>query len=443
MKKDKMDDLVQKAVFGSDEQKQAARYQIWQLSTENKIIPASIHDLYLARAKNKLAHDFTVPAFNIKGLTYDTARAAFQAAKQINVGAMIFELARSEITYTNQSPQEYVTVIAAAAFRENWSGPLFIQGDHFQAKVSNQAGQPKTGEIETIKKLIRQAIKAGFYNIDIDMSTLVDLSQDIETEQQVANIKYSLEMTKLIRSLEPKGITISIGGEIGHIGGKNSTIADFEAFMNGFKAGLPSKMAGLSKISVQTGSHHGGVVLTDGSLADIKIDFSILDKISKLGREKYQLGGTVQHGASTLDDKYFEQFPASEAIEVHLATGIQNLQMDHPAFPQDLLNKIYHWLDTEQINEKKADQSTAQFHYKMRKKGWGQFKQEIWNIPEENKAKIRDSLAQRFSFFFKALNVVDSKKMVTDYVKPVIVEKTKADFLIQEKKQEDVSGLAD
>lgn len=441
-KKHPIDRLVYQAVFGTDGEKRVACFQIWQKATQAGIIPSSINDFYMARVCGEVPSNICTPAMNVRGMTYDAGRAAFKVARENNVGAFVFEIARSEMAYTHQTPQEYVIVLMAAALREGWTGPLFVQGDHFQAKAVSP-GIPKDGEIDSIKELVREAVKAGFYNIDIDMSTLVDLSKPIEMEQQQPNIKYSLEMAKFVREMEPEGITISLGGEIGHIGGKNSTIEDFHAYMKGFNSGLDAGMTGMSKISVATGTHHGGVVLADGSLADISVDFSILSSISKEGREKYNIGGAVQHGASTLPDDFFSEFPKSEAVEVHLATGIQNITMDCEAFPKDLLEKMYEWLDQNKQDERESDMTDEQFHYKLRKKAWGEFKQATWDIDENAKFLIRQTLEKRFSFFFKVLNVVNSAELVNKFVKPVVVEKTEDDFIIQEKNVEDVRGLSD
>jgi fructose/tagatose bisphosphate aldolase len=437
-----MDELVYQAVFGDDGQKQTARFSIWQQAIAAEIIPASIHDFYLAKGDGRVPKDLTVPAMNIRGMAYDTARAAFEAAKKHHVGALIFEIARSEIGYTDQRPEEYVIVMMAAALREGWSGPLFVQGDHFQSKAATP-GVPKSGEIETIKDLIAEAIKAGFYNIDIDMSTLVDLDKPTEDEQQRSNIDYSLEMVNFIRDLEPAGVTVSLGGEIGHIGGKNSTLEDLRAYMSGFNAGLKEDVPGMSKISIQTGTHHGGVVLADGSLADVSVDFGVLKDVSQVSRDEYKMGGAVQHGASTLPDEYFNQFTKSEAVEVHLATGFQNIQFEHEAFPSELRDKMYAWLDETMSDERKPDQSDEQFHYKFRKKAWGEFKQAVWDMPEENRAQIRQSLSERFSFFYEQLNVVDTAKLVNELVKPMAPEKTEVDFGVDKVNDDDVSGLAD
>ncbi len=86
----------------------------------------------------------------------------------------LFEIARSEIGYTKQRPIEYSAVVLAAAIKEGFKGPVFIQGDHFQLVRKNYLADPKP-ETDYIRGLIKEAIEADFYNIDIDSSTLVDL----------------------------------------------------------------------------------------------------------------------------------------------------------------------------------------------------------------------------------------------------------------------------
>ena len=440
---EKIDQLVWRAVFAEDvADKAAARAELARAGREAGVVPASINDFYLARGREELPLDFTVPAINVRGMAYNTARAAFQAAVENEVGAVIFEIARSEMGYTAQPPHEYVAVMTAAALREGWSGPLFIQGDHFQAKLGDD-GQPKTGEIAAIKDLIKDSLAAGFYNIDIDMSTLVDLEQEDVRAQQAPNARHSAQLTELIRELEPEGVTVSVGGEIGHIGGKNSTVEDFRAYIDQYQAQLAEDMIGMSKVSVQTGTHHGGVVLADGSLADVSVDFSILSEISGVARDDYQIGGAVQHGASTLPDEYFAQFAQSEAVEVHLATGFQNIIMDHEVFPQDLLQEMYAWLDKNKADERQPDQTDEQFYYKLRKKAWGEFKRHTWEIDEDIQAQLRTALSERFSFMYQQLKVVETKDLVQATVQPVVVEKDEAEFISQQESPIEVKGLSD
>ncbi|MBU1500169.1 class II fructose-bisphosphate aldolase [Patescibacteria group bacterium] len=412
--KEKWDELVKAAVFGSAEEQTAARWIIREVGQFVGVKPGSINELYLARGRGEVATDFTVPAINVRGMAYDTARAIFKPAKKNKVGLLIVEIARSEIGYTDQLPDEYAAVMLGAAIREGWRGTLPIQGDHFQAKEAGP-GQPKEGELEAIKKMTREAIEAGFYNIDIDMSTLVDLDKPGEVEQQAPNIKYSLEMTQFVREIEPEGVTVSLGGEIGHIGGKNSTVAEFEAYIKGVKAGLKPGITGLSKISVATGTHHGGVVLADGSLAEVDVDFKVLADISKACRE-FGLAGSVQHGASTLPEKYFKEFVRSEAVEVHLATEFQNIILDHPSFPKELLEQMYQWLDEEKSGERKDGETDEQFHYSLRKKVWGRFKKECWEIAESARLEIREALEKKFEFLFKELQVVNTEELAKKWL---------------------------
>lgn len=195
-------------------------------------IPASIQGLYEEMGRE--FPGFTVPAINIRGLTYDVARAIFRKALEKNVGALIFEIARSEIGYTKQRPLEYSACVLAAAVREGFTGPVFIQGDHFQI-VRRHFEKDREAEVNYVKGLIKEAIDAEFYNIDIDTSTLVDLSKDTVYEQQRPNFEYTAQLAEYVRSIEPEGITISIGGEIGEIGGKNSTPEEARAYLDGFK----------------------------------------------------------------------------------------------------------------------------------------------------------------------------------------------------------------
>src|SRR4029078_12714262 len=90
--------------------------------------------------------------------------------------------------------------------------------------------------------------------------------------QQRLNYETCADIAKYIRELQPKGVSISIGGEIGEGGTQNSTVEELRAFMDGFSRTLaercPPGTDGLSKISVQSGTSHGGVVLPHGSIRD-------------------------------------------------------------------------------------------------------------------------------------------------------------------------------
>ncbi|MFA5411713.1 MAG: class II fructose-bisphosphate aldolase [Candidatus Omnitrophota bacterium] len=395
--------------------------KIWDIAYKKGIYPSSIHDYYMARGREEFSGS-TVPAINLRSLTYDLARAIFRVGKKNDAKAFIFEIAKSEMGYTAQPPVEYSAVILAAAIKENYSGPVFIQGDHFQANLKKYQDNPEK-EVEALQALITEAVGAGFYNIDIDSSTLVDLSKPKVKDQQLANYEVCAKLTQFIRRIQPKGITVSVGGEIGEVGHQNSTPEDLRAFMEGFKSRLRKGLVGISKISIQTGTSHGGVVLPDGSIAQVKLDFETLKNLSALARKEFGLGGAVQHGASTLPEEAFHKFPECETCEVHLATQFQNMIYDSRHFPADLKKKIYEWLKINAANEAKAGETEEQFFYKTRKKALGAFKKEIMSLPQSTRDAIAGEIENKFEFLFKQLNAVNNASLVDKYVtlKRVIV----------------------
>ncbi|MBI5182183.1 MAG: class II fructose-bisphosphate aldolase [Nitrospirae bacterium] len=406
-----MDELIFNAVFNQDEEKKKALFRlIIEAAKMVGAVPSSIHKFYVEMGKG-MHKGITVPAINIRGLTYDVARIIFRKAKEMSVGAFIFEIARSEIGYTLQRPLEYTANVLAAAVREGFEGPVFIQGDHFQVSRKRYMENPDK-EIMTLKELIREAIDAEFYNIDIDASTTVDLSRPTIKEQQRPNYTITANLTDYIREIEPKGISISVGGEIGEIGKSNSTVEELRAFLDGFRETVKDNHTGVSKISVQTGTSHGGVVLPDGTLAKVKIDFDTLNKLSDAARMEYGLSGAVQHGASTLPESAFGKFVEAGTAEVHLATGFQNIIYDSQHLPSDFKSEIYEFLKKEFAAERKEGQTEEQFIYSTRKKGFGPFKKRWWGLSTEIKSSIIRELEDRFGLLFEKLNVGNTREAI-------------------------------
>ncbi|HEY8256559.1 MAG TPA: class II fructose-bisphosphate aldolase [Gemmatimonadales bacterium] len=410
------DRLVWQAVFGGAEERDAARWLLWELGQVTGCRPASINSLYIARGRGDVS-GFTVPAINVRMMGYDTARAIFRAARAGRAGAIILEIARSEIAYTDQRPAEYVAVLIGAALREGYSLPLFIQGDHCQVNHKKYQADAE-GEVGEVKKLIAEEIGAGFYNIDVDTSTLVDLAHPTLDAQQRVNFERAAEITTFIRGLEPDGVVVSVGAEIGEVGMKNSTVEELHAFMQGYNRTLKATggAEGISKISVQTGTSHGGVVLADGSIADVKLDLQALAALSQVAREQYGLAGAVQHGASTLPPNAFGNFPRIETAEIHLATNFQNIVFDHPRLPGDLRDRLRSWVDENAAAERKSGDTNEQFYYKARKKAIGPFKREFWSLPEEVRGAIAADLERTFAFLFEQLNVNGTENDINRFV---------------------------
>jgi fructose/tagatose bisphosphate aldolase len=410
-----MDDLARTAALSPDEgARTLARWAIMEAGRALGVLSASIHDAYLARGRGAWGRA-TVPAINIRARTYDTARALYRAALARDARLVVCEIARSEIGYTFQRPAEYAACVMAAALREGYPGPVFIQGDHFQASAKKVA-QDAEAEMRALEELVSEAVAAGFMNIDIDTSTLVDLSKPTVAEQQRVNFELGARLTRHVRKVEPDGVTISVGGEIGEVGKQNSTVEELRAYLDGFEA-AKGDVIGISKVSVQTGTTHGGMPLADGRVADVKLDFGALEELSRCCRGQYGLAGAVQHGASTLPDELFDRFPATDTAEIHLATGFQNIVFDHPALPPALRSEMNAWLEANAQQENKPGYTKEQFLFKARKWAWGPFKQAAWDLPGEAARAIDADLEAKFAFYIDALGVAGSRKITDEWVR--------------------------
>jgi fructose/tagatose bisphosphate aldolase len=299
---------------------------------------------------------------------------------------------------------------------------VFLQGDHFQFNVKKWAADPES-EMQGLRDLTHEAIAAGFANIDIDSSTLVDLSLPTVPQQQAVNAENTASLTRLVRSLQPAGVVINIGGEIGEVGKENSTEEELRAYIDEYRRRLDSdgssSLEGISKISVQTGTSHGGVPLPDGSMAPVSIDFDTLRRLSAVARHEYGLAGCVQHGASTLPDDAFHHFPANGTAEIHLATGFQNIVYDGGGLPADLHGEMMQWCRDNLSDERTPGQTDEQFIYKTRKKAIGPFKRHLWTLPADAAREIGANLHDKFGLLFDELNIAGTRSLVDRYVTPV------------------------
>ncbi len=406
--------LILDVKLGDQKSSNQAKQAIVELAFRQGIFPASIAPLYQYISKNRSKAQITVPACNLRGLTFETSRTIFKTAKNLRVGPIIFEIARSETIYTHQSPQEYCALILAGALDAGWQGPVFLQADHMQPKAASP-GQPKPGEIDELKKVITHYINAGFYNIDIDTSTLVDLDSNDVFTQQKPNIAYTSNLIEHIYNHIPQKITPNIGGEIGHIGGANSNSVELITFLEGVRKN--KSVMPLTKVAIQNGTSHGGIINPDGTIKPVSIDFDLHRQLSQIARE-HGLAGTVQHGASTINDKYYGQFPSAGTVEIHLATGIQNIIIDHPSFPDSLRQDMYHWLDNNLAIERQPQWNDIQFHYKLRKKAWAHHKQSLSKIDQTALSEIMDTISQKFTMLFKAFNLHQSSQLLSHINSP-------------------------
>jgi len=148
----------------------------------------------------------------------------------------------------------------------------------------------------------------------------------------------------------------------------------------------------------------------------VALDFDTLRDLSRVARDEYGMAGAVQHGASTLPDAAFNNFPKTETAEIHLATNFQNMLYEH--IPVELREEMYEWLRVNAKDERKPTDTDEQFFYKARKKAIGPFKRALWDLPEADRARLGTSYDAKFGFLFEQLGVAGTRDAVTKYVHP-------------------------
>ena len=243
------------------------------------------------------------------------------------------------------------------------------------------------------------------------------------SEDNGLRILLRMLFTCLIRELEPSGLTISVGAEIGEVGHHNTTPEEFRAFMETFPKALIADGAarvGISKVSVNSGTYHGGKVLPDGSLAPINVGYDTLRAIADVCRE-YGLAGVVQHGASTLPAEQLSRFPAAGVVEIHLALGFNNLLFDHPRLPQAVKDEIRAYIFEHHAHERAEGETDAQFVYNLRKKSWAGMKQRFFDLPVDIQADLGSSLEQMFADMFRRMNVAQTEELVKRHTDAPVV----------------------
>ncbi len=399
-----IDKLVYTAQFGPEEVQKRAQEMIRDLSVLSHCPSSSTSKLYSHRLTNHLS--FTTPAFNIRTLTYDLARCLFRLMKQTKTSSVVFELSKSERGYTEQTFPQFTSSILAAAIKEGYIGPVFMQADHTQVDLENYK-KDAVGELNHLKSLIKEAIQSGMRNIDIDASTLVDLSKPTSIEQQKDNIIITAELINSARMHEKSEYPLTIGGEVGHIGEQNTTKEEVEVFLSEVKKRLEKD--GMQKLSIQTGTTHGGIVSKEGETQKMEVDFALLSDIASIV-SPYELLGVVQHGASTLPLTLFSSFPASHTLEIHLSTHMQNILFE--TLPQEIKETLENWtLEKHPHTDMKL--SKEQHLYKTRKFSLGEHKQLLWEMPSEEKEAFLTSASAYFSSLFESLQIHNTKE-ITD-----------------------------
>ena len=259
---------------------------------------------------------------------------------------------------------------------------------------------------EEIRKACRDAIAAGYRNIDIDSSTLVDLSLPNVDEQQQVNYTRAAELTALIRELEPAGVTISVGGEIGEVGKANSTPEELRAYLDGFRRALDGFRPGAHRREQgeRRDGHHArrrAAPRRRGGRGEARLrDDPRPRRGGSVVRARRRRPARREHAArtrcSTASRRSRPPRSTSRRASRTPSTSIRRSR-------RTLHREIESWCFANAADERKDGQTDQQFVYTTRKKAIGPFKRQLWDLP--TKDAILASQAEKIGYLYDQLRV--------------------------------------
>ncbi len=352
--------------------------------------PAAVAPIYRALAQRSI-EPLTVPAFNVRGLTFDIASAIFTRANELGAAGIMFELAPSEAATGHQSHAQYAALVCAAAASAGYEGPVLLQGDHFSLESAAAA------EEQEVIGLSLAALASGYRQVDLDTAALAAEGAD-PVSRQTPNAAATARLLSALAPCSPRGTIF--GGEVGEIGGANTTPEELATFIELVRHLAGEHAAAFGKVSVQTGTRHGGMSDASGKSLRMPLDVVLARQLADVA-QSYGFGGIVQHGASTLQLDQFAALPGSGVVEVHLATNLQDLVFDSPHFPADLRSEMLAAAltaaaDGVEAAERGADtsgESAAQVFKQQRWSVWGPYKARLLDLEPEVRAALAAGVA--------------------------------------------------
>ena len=382
--------------------------------------PASINELYLARGRGDVRRLHRARHQRPHaGLRHGAGRLPGGAGRARPAPSSSRSRgARSPIPPSG--PTEYVAVLIGAALREGYTLPLFIQGDHCQVNAKKYAGDPE-GEVGEVKKLIAEEVAAGFYNIDVDTSTLVDLSRPTPRGAAARQLRARAEITAFIREQEPEGVTVSVGG--------------------GDRRGGPQEQHGGGAARLHARLHAPrwtGCGVTRGAEQDLGADRHLARRRGAARRHHrggqarprgaggaFQGGAPdVRHGGGGAARRQHAAratpsatFPRIETCEIHLATNFQNIVFDHPKLPAELRKRDVRLAGRERrrASARTATPRSSSTTRRGRRPS-GRSRTSAGRWPQDVRDAIAADLERTFRFLFEQLNVNGTETLIDRFI---------------------------
>lgn len=411
LRADTIERLVYNAQFhASEDVRYYCSWLIREAAAKLTTYPSSLHGLYEAMAAGRIPR-FAVPVFRLHVLTYDAARACLRAARERNCAALVFELLNHE-SRDWLSPLRYATAIIAAAIKEAYTGPLFLKSAAAQI-VLEYYRDDRDAEMDRIRAHIDESLSAGLFNIDIDTSPLYDPSRATYVEQQLRCASEAAELASFTRNSEAHGLIAAVGVEIEDFGDPERTVHQLRGFMDGFLVQFRNRCGwgkGLVKVTVPTSQLVAGAETVTGP------NLALLRDVGEVARREYAMAMGVRPRDGNFADATFGAMSDHAINEVNLGSVFDDAILDHTAFSNGIKETMYHWINTELRDQRRAGQSDIEFYQSMRYRAIGPFNRMIWDQPSTQRDLITADLTRKAGAVIETLHAANTVDVVRESV---------------------------
>ena len=214
-------------------------------------------------------HDAMIMACNIRARL---PVAGIVLASMASRAPVIYEIAKSELDYTEFTPENFVDFIIRENERlGNTEVPFAVHGDHITVK--------NPGEVESVRALMARELESGFTSFAIDASHMVN-------DQNLA------ATSELAKPIVAAGLNLEV--ELGEIGAKSGSSEGFTqpAEAKWFVEELDKKGIRPNLLAINNGSIHGTYFGTTQEGIQLELTHEIWKAIQPWGVDIAQHGIT-------------------------------------------------------------------------------------------------------------------------------------------------------
>jgi len=337
-----------------------------------------------------------------------SARGIMEAAKELD-SAVLFEIAKSEVGYTGQTPKDFYDNIVAIAEEINFNTPYAIHGDHITIKDASPEAY------KGAEDLIKAELAAGFTSYAIDASHNFNMSATDVSEQ----LKDNIDITKRLAKLIPEKYSLEV--EVGEVGRTDpatgqkqlTTVEEAATFIKALKdAGINPDL-----LATNNGTSHGNIFDKNGNvIAKVGIDLArtkgIADAIKPYGVR------VAQHGITGTPLEFMDNLIDCGIAKGNVGTNWQNIAIE--SFPPELVKRMEEWTltcdEAKKTKAKKPQITDKELIGKTIKNSLKVFKSDMAAIPDEYKKKFDAATRSSALGFMNAFKSQGTGSIVKEYI---------------------------